>query len=465
MSDRILIVDAVAMNRIVMKVKLSAARYEVVTAETGTEALEIARAGKVDLIIMDMMMEGMNGAEVCVALRADPATAAIPIILVTAGDDPEARMEGLAAGADDFLTKPVDDIAILARVRSLLRNREEERRVESQSGALMGPGQFCCGEPAQAGYAIAPGRECGRIALLAGGDTMWMISQRNMLRKSIADEVFVLGRDAALALEEEDAPDVFLIEADRSVPNGGLRLMAELRSRAATRHAAVIVVLPAGDSERAATALDLGAADVVYRPCPGAEIAMRLRTQLARKKRADRMRETLEAGLRMAMIDPLTGLHNRRYGLNHLEQVATRCRAQGLRAGIVLVDVDHFKSVNDDHGHQAGDLVLATVAKILSDHLREEDMVFRIGGEEFLAVLPGCAHDEAQRIAERLRGAVARAHIPLESGIHVGVTISLGIGMLGGGQDAARRALAMTDRALYAAKGAGRNRVAVAPQD
>ena len=461
MSGRILIVDDVATNRIVLKVKLSAARYDVVTASTGAEAIEILRGGGIDAVIMDMMMPGMTGAEACTKIRAEPDTAAIPVILVTASDDAEARMAGLASGADDFLTKPVDDIALLARVRSLLRHREEERDVDSQSGALMGlpPARAGFGEAEQAPLPSAP--EAARIALISGGDTAWMLHQRDLLASLFRDEVSIIDRHAVLALAEAEAPDLFVLEADRAVPNGGLRLMAELRSRRATRHAAVIVVLPSADSDRAATALDLGAADVVCRPYPVAEIAMRIRTQLARKKRADRMRDTLETGLRLAVIDPLTGLHNRRFGLNHLDQVATRCRAQGVCAGVLLVDVDHFKAVNDRHGHQAGDHVLATIAKTLHEGLRDADMVFRIGGEEFLVVLPGSGPNEARMVAERLRRAVETAIVTLEDGTSVPVTISVGVGMLGDKADASRRALAVADRALYAAKEAGRNQVAV----
>jgi two-component system cell cycle response regulator len=466
MAGRILVVDDVATNRIVMKVKLSAARYDVVAAASGAEAVAIARRGGIDAIIMDMMMPDMTGAETCALLRADAATAAIPVVLVTAGDDAAARMEGLSAGADDFLAKPVDDIALLARVRSLLRSREDERDFEARSGALMGVSPQGFSEPAGQARLDPPAPPAvGRIALISGGDTAWLVEQRDRLRPLFGGEVTILTRDAALALAPDAAPDLFVIEADMGPQNAGLRLMSELRSRQATRHAASVVVLPAGDSERAATALDLGAGDVVYRPLDVAEIAMRIRTQLSRKKRADRMRDTLEAGLKMAVIDPLTGLHNRRYGLHHLDRIAVRCRAQGLRAGVIVFDVDHFKTVNDTHGHLAGDRVLSKVAQILQERLRGEDMVFRIGGEEFLAVLPATSREQVSRVAERLRDAVERTDFLLDDGTRVPVTISAGIGMLTEHDDAPRRALAVADRALYEAKEAGRNRVVLAPGD
>ena len=478
MPGRILIVDDVATNRIVMKVKLSAARYDVVPAGSGVEAIEVAKAGGIDIIIMDMMMPGMTGAEVCRRLREDPETAAIPVILVTASDDADARMEGLSAGADDFLSKPVDEIALLARVRSLLRTREEERDYEARGGALLEMARADMGHQAtgmaegggQAGFSTRDGATSaavpvpveGRICLVGGPEARWLTEQRDKLRPLFREAVTILGRDTALALTPETAPDLFLIDADLASRNDGLRLMSELRSRGATRHAAFIVLLAAGDSERAATALDLGAADVSYHPFPVEEIAMRIRTQLARKRRADRMRDTLDTGFRLAVIDPLTGLHNRRYGLHHLDQVATRCRAQGIRAGVIAMDIDHFKLVNDTHGHPVGDRVLARVAQVLKDSLRAEDLVARIGGEEFLAVLPDADLDQVRFVAERLRSAVEELRIAGPGGEALAVTLSLGVAMLEDRDDAAPDALDRVDRALYSAKGAGRNRVKLA---
>ncbi|CTQ48792.1 diguanylate cyclase [Jannaschia donghaensis] len=460
MTGRILIVDDVATNRIVMKVKLSAARYEVVPAASGAEALEIAASGGIDIVIMDMMMPGLTGAETCRRLRSDPATATIPVILVTASDDMDARMDGLSAGADDFLSKPVDELALLARVRSLLRSRGEEQDYRARGGDMI---EMACAtmpgmsEP-RPGFAGKPAVvNDGRIALIGGPDATWLPVQRDRLRPLFRETVSIMNGDKALAVPEAEAPDLFLLDADMASRNDGLRLMSELRSRLATRHAAFMILLPKGDSERAATALDLGAADVSYHPFSADEIAMRVRTQLARKRRADRMRNTLDSGLKMAMFDSLTGLHNRHYGLHQLEQVTTRCRALGLRAGLILMDIDHFKVVNDTHGHPVGDAVLARVAQTLQTSLRAEDMVARIGGEEFLAILPDTDMRNVRAVAERLRAAIEAMETPLPGGGSLTVTLSLGAGLLGEQDRVGADALARIDRALYSAKDGGRN--------
>lgn len=460
MTGRILIVDDVATNRIVMKVKLSAARYDVVPAASGAEALEIAASGGVDIIIMDMMMPGLTGAETCRRLRANPATSTIPVILVTASEDMEARMDGLSAGADDFLSKPVDELALLARVRSLLRSRGEEQEFRARGGDMIE--MACATMPGMAegrvGFAAKPAAQAeGRIALIGGAEAKWLPVQRDRLRPLFREAVSIMNRDVALAVSAAAAPELFLLDADIASRNDGLRLMSELRSRPATRHSAFMVLLPKGDSERAATALDLGAADVSYHPFSADEIAMRVRTQLSRKRRADRMRSTLDSGLKMAMFDSLTGLHNRHYGLHQLELIATRCRAQGIRAGLIMMDIDHFKQVNDTHGHPVGDAVLARVAQTLQGSLRSEDIVARIGGEEFLAILPDTDLRNVRVVAERLRAAVEEMEVRLPNGNLLSVTLSLGAGLLAEDDAAGAAAIARIDRALYSAKDSGRN--------
>ncbi|UWQ21161.1 diguanylate cyclase [Jannaschia sp. W003] len=482
MSGRILIVDDVATNRIVMKVKLAAARYDVVLASDGEEALRIARAGGVDVIIMDVLMPGVSGAEVCRRLRADPATAAVPVILITAVNDEASRLDGLEAGADEFLARPVDEVALLARVRSLLRSQEEEREFGERGGPWLGaefgfdpPAPLAMGGTAGGGLAEAPEafahpcedkvlairRTPGRIAVLCH-DTDEAGDLVDALAPGFDGAPLAMDRDGALALHGDAVPDVFVVDADLGGRGEGLRLMSELRSRHATRRAACVIVLPCCDTERAATALDLGAADVAHRPVVPAELSMRLRTQIARKRRADRMRASLEEGLRMAVIDPLTGLYNRRYGLHHLDRVATRCRGPEGSAGVILLDIDHFKAVNDTYGHPRGDEVLAAVAGALREQLRAEDLLCRIGGEEFLAVLPDVSLEQAHGVAERLRRAVASTSVRLGDGRRLAVTVSLGVTTVSGPGPAPERALERVDRALYAAKAEGRDRISVA---
>lgn len=456
MTGRILIVDDVATNRIVMKVKLAAACYAVDQASSGAEALDAAKRDRPDLILLDVLMPDMTGLEVCRRLKADPQTADIPVVLVTALADRASKMAGLEAGADDFLTKPVDEVTLLARARSLLRAGETARalRARGDSGAALGFAEPMAGFDAK--------DRPGRIWLVAPG-TQGAVVWKTALDERVG-QVRVVPREAALtdiAGENGEGPDVFVIKADLTHRNEGLRLLSDLRSRPGTQNAATLMVLPEGDTERAAIALDLGASDILYSPVDTQELAIRIRAQLDRKRQADLLRARMQAGLEMAVTDSLTGLHNRRYALHQLNTILGR---PGRGVAVMMLDLDYFKGVNDRYGHAAGDLVLQRVAKRLRAQLRQGDLLARMGGEEFLVALPDTDLDAAMDCGERLRGSIAETPFKLNRDVPpIRVTLSVGIALSAGQMnETADDLIARADRALYGAKSDGRDQVTLA---
>jgi two-component system cell cycle response regulator len=451
MTGRILVVDDVATNRIIMKVKLAAACYQVLQADCGLAALKIAKAEQPDLIILDVLMPDMDGMAVCDQLKADPETADIPVILVTALADNSSKMRGLQRGADDFLTKPVDEIALLARVRSLLRAREIQRelRLREETCAELG-----FHEPA-AGF-----EDASHIALIAP-DPATALAWKRALEAQVKAKISILPRQAALAdITAKNAPDVFVIASDLTHHNEGLRLLSDFRSRPASRHAATIMIVPTADSERAAIALDLGAGDILYDPFDAAELAVRIKTQLRRKRQSDRLRASVQIGLELAVTDSLTGLHNRRYAMHHLNRMLA---AHPSGVAVMMLDLDFFKSVNDRFGHAAGDRVLAVVAKRLRENVRGVDLLARLGGEEFLVAIPTCDAKQACDQAERLREVVCGTPIKiLESDTPILVTISVGVALKIEATETAEVLLLRADKALSGSKSEGRNVVRVA---
>jgi two-component system cell cycle response regulator len=456
MTGRILVVDDVATNRIVMKVKLAAACYVVEQADCGAAALTAAREVRPDLVLLDVVMPDMSGLEVCRQLKADPDTADIPVILITALADRESKMAGLEAGADDFLTKPVDEVTLLARVRSLLRARDTARELRQRGEPALGFAE------AAAGFA---GQERpGRIALVAPGPkgaVLW----KTALDDRLGGEVSILPRDAVLMglrPDEPEAPDVFVIAADLTHRNEGLRLLSDLLSRPATRNAATVMILPQGDGERAAIALDLGAHDILYDPVDPQELALRIRAQLGRKLQADRLRASLQAGLEMAVTDSLTGLHNRRYAMFQLDRMIAQ---PGRGAAVMVLDIDHFKQVNDRHGHSVGDRVLCLVARRLRAQLRTGDLLARMGGEEFLVALPDTDRPSAIDCAERLRASIADTPFVVGGDIPpLRVTLSVGLALtVPGWAETCQSLIDRADAALYGAKADGRDQVTLAP--
>ena len=462
MHGRILIVDDVATNRIIYKVKLGDAYYEPLLAADGRACLAMARAERPDLILLDLILPDMHGTQVLRDLRADPATRTIPVVVLTAANDADERLLALSAGADDVMSKPVADQVLLARVRNLLRTRGEQGFVASAWGM---PAHSVLGlSESPSGFETS-----GTIALVSSRPET-ALHWRHDLQPVLRDRLLVMSPDQAMAVQSSTAaaadplPDVFVIEAEPDAGSGGLRLMSELASRPATRHAATCIVTPTQEGEITATAFDLGADDVVVSTVGARELALRLRILLRRKRQADRLRATVEDGLRLAVIDPLTGIYNRRYAMPRLASIAAQAAQDGSDFAVMVVDLDRFKSVNDRFGHPAGDRVLAEVARRLSENLRISDLLARIGGEEFLVALPQTSLGDAQHVASRLREVIAEDSITLPSGQALHVTASIGVAM-------GRRGLAAedvgdlvdrADKALLQSKSAGRNQVTFA---
>lgn len=454
MSARILIVDDVAANRIIQQARLAAAFYEPLLAADGAACLTIARDERPDLILLDLGLPDIPGLEVLHRLRRDPACRDIPVIAL-AGPRAEERLAALAAGADDVMNRPANERLLLARVRNLLRLKAESDFPAPDALAIAGL--------AEAPAAFEPQ---GVIALVAAQSAS-AEDLRTALAGQLRDRLVVLSRREALAEiaaghGRDNRPEVFILQDDGCNPSGTLRLLSELKSHQSTRHAAVCVVGPAGEGDEAAMAFDLGADDAVGSGVSAEELALRTRGLLRRKRHSDRQRARMEDGLRLAMRDPLTGLYNRRFAAPQLASVAVGAREEGTPFAVMVMDLDRFKLVNDLHGHAAGDQVLVEVARRLTANLRETDILARIGGEEFLAILPRSSLMTARRVAERLCQAMEDQPIRLASGEELRVTVSIGVAVAGETGEtgfSVEGLVEQADLALLESKGAGRNQV------
>ncbi len=455
MSGRVLVVDDVATNRLLLRAKLSAAYYDVITAETGPQAIAMAKAEQPDMIMLDVMMPGMDGFEVCASLKSHDETYHIPVIMVTAFDTPEERIRGLEAGADDFLTKPFNDLALFARVRNLMRIKMmfDELRLRDLTSRELGltdilPAPFC-------------EEEIGGPILLAppsvadGAD--WALSVRERLGIPVVNATC---EREALNLAQLDLPDAFVVHQRLAEGGDGLRLVSSLRARPETRQAAVILVVDEGDIETAAKGLDLGASDYIEHPFDPNELVARIRTQLRRKRYSDQLRSNVRNGLKMAVIDPLTGIYNRRYASQHMLRVMERATdTQGVFA-VMMIDLDRFKRINDDHGHDAGDAVLREFSRRLQENIRGVDLVARFGGEEFFVAMPDIGHAAAAAAGERIRRAVEDTPFVLpchHERVHV--TVSIGVAIASHADTEPEVIIKRADTALFDAKETGRNRV------
>jgi two-component system, cell cycle response regulator len=452
-GGKILIADDVATNRIVLKVKLSAAFYQPLLAADGAACLDMARRDLPDLILLDQFLSDMPFTAVLRDLAQDPATRDIPVIVMTAYRDPRARIDALAAGAQEVLSKPVNDKVLMARIRSLIRAR-----------ATINPVADDASQTLQLSESPAVFHHPGHIALIAS-DPGLISDWQNLLRAYGGPDLILYPDAQALAASLSDphagpVPDVFAVETGADNAEASLRILSELRSNPVARHSAVCLVRPDDNTEQAAFALDMGVDDVILPAMVPGEILHRLRRLVARKRLLDRHRASVTDQLRLALIDPLTGLYNRRYAMAQLMQIAERALADSTSFAAFVIDIDRFKTVNDRFGHAAGDAVLTQVAQRMSENLRAGDLLARIGGEEFLAVLPNIALDEARLIAERLRSAMAAQPCSLADGRRVAVTTSIGLAISAATRpEDIPQLLEDADSALLAAKSSGRNQV------
>jgi two-component system cell cycle response regulator len=455
MAGRILIVDNVPTNRILLKVKLSGAFYEVLQATSGAEAIKQASHDQPDIIILDISLGDMSAQTACAKLKSDPSTRHIPVLIATPQGDSEAKISALKAGADEFLSKPIDELTLIARVRALMRARAtaDELRRRDTTARILGIENTPthCDKP-------------GKIALI-GRNAEDAMTWRAGLRGLIEHKIEIL--PAARVLEfiaTGDTADIYLISCDIHTSTDGLRLISDIRARPKTRRAGIILVHGPKDRKEAIMALDLGANDIITRGADPEEMALRLRSQLRRKQEADALRASVERGLQMAMIDPLTGLYNRRYAIPHLSQIAEQSAKSEQSFALMALDLDHFKSINDTYGHDAGDKVLIEVASRLRDNMRGMDLIARVGGEEFLICMPATSLMQAREAAERIREVIVQTPIPIDAkGGRLTASISIGLAMGGGvkmsGAPSIEGLLKTADQALYNAKSEGRNQV------
>ena len=289
------------------------------------------------------------------------------------------------------------------------------------------------------------------------------VAWRGALLKRLRGQIRVLPESTALAaLGRDTQPDAIIVAENAEAPHRTLRLISDLRCRANTMRAPILLVQDSPRTDPAVTALDIGISDLVETGFDADEVAMRLRRELARKAQEDRARAVLRDGVRLAVTDPLTGLFNRRYAMDRLDQFAAEARRGAEGYAVMALDLDRFKSINDRYGHAAGDAVLVEIAARMSRCLRQGDLLARIGGEEFLAVVRGCGLDRAKSAADRLRRAICDRPVTLPDGLgEIPVTVSIGLVMSDTHPAGSGALLTFADRALYEAKADGRNQVTV----
>ena len=443
MSARILVVDDLAPNVNLLQVKLQAEYYDVLTARSGYEALEVAQKERLDLILMDAMMPGMNGFEACKRIKNNPATWHVPVIMVTALEETKDRIRGLEAGADDFVTKPIDDFNLMARVRSLLRLKMVTDQLLSHTGHTLSNSR---------GLLETIENQKGRILLVEDHELhAKKLSKPLMERHQVIVEADPI-KAIRLAKSGIDVVVVSLVSNNFD----GLRVCASMKFNEESRDVPILVIGDPEDETKFVRAYDIGINDTIMRPVEVQELKARVQTLLRRKFYADSLRDNFNENLEMVVADPLTGLGNRRYFDRAIEPLFDALETRSTAFSVMVFDIDHFKRVNDILGHDMGDQVLKEVAARLVTNMRAVDVVARYGGEEFMIAMPETTAEEALIAADRVRALIAGTPVFVD-GAALQITTSVGVAEVESGENL-RDVFKRADDALYKAKQSGRNK-------
>ena len=451
MTARVLIVDDIPMNVRLLEARLTAEYFDVVTASSGAEALDICETAEVDIVLLDVMMPVMDGFEVCRRLKANPKTHHIPVVMVTALDQPSDRVKGLEAGADDFLTKPVDDMQLMARVKSLarLKSLTDELRARALTGQ-----QLAIEDAMRAMDSITT---TGGSVLIIDNDRRHAERVQGYLRGEHTVDVLL---DPADAVFQVSGGTYELVLVSMSLGEfDALRVCSQIRTVDHSRNLPIILMAEEADKPRVVRALDLGVNDFISRPIERNELMARVRTQIRRHRYAMELRESVNHSIALAVTDDLTGLYNRRYFDRHLNVLLGKAQEQDRAMAVMILDIDHFKAVNDTHGHDVGDVVLKEFSARVKRNIRGVDLACRFGGEEFVVLMPDADMSNAELVAERVRQAIAEKPFEISGARPLTVTVSVGVSFSESEADTPESLIKRADVALYRAKREGRNRV------
>ncbi len=455
MTAQILVVDDVPANVKLLEAKLTSEYYDVIAAKDGYEAIEIAKQHKPDIILLDVMMPGIDGFETCKRLKEIAEVAHIPVVMVTALSEKSDRLKGLEVGADDFLTKPINDMALFARVKSLVRIKVllDELRLRDKTNVQMGISSTD-----------------NTFLSDVSGSKILLVDDDQVQGKQIAAKLsetyqvdWIQEADQVMAKVQEGNYDMILMSTVLTDADG-LRLASQIKSQEETRNVPLLVLVDEDDLRLMLKALEMGINDYMTMPVDKNEMLARVRTQIRRKRYQDALRTQYQKSVSMALTDGLTGLYNRHFLNTHLENMVRQSVKSGKVISLMIMDMDHFKEVNDTYGHDVGDRVLKQLAELIMRISRSTDLAARFGGEEFVVLMPETDEQSSLGAANRMRELVEKSPFVVgANGETIHKTISIGIANSHPDGDSAEALIKRADEALYSAKRNGRNQVRVAP--
>jgi two-component system cell cycle response regulator len=453
-KKKVLIADDSQVSLASLEKVFSTSVFHTIRALNGKEAFEKAVCELPDLILLDVMMPEMNGFEVARILKDDSRTHSIPIIMVTALDDPENEHAGREAGAEEYLSKPVRPQELIARANSLIALRQYRDQLNirnhSQWSFIVGKNSDDAGPE--------PQKELPLVLLVEDNE-----SDAEMVRHFLKDLHLQLERlsNGADAVELCQTGRVDLLLLDILLPGlNGFEVCRQVKNSEKGKDLPIVVITCLEDMDSRLKCIELQADDFLVKPITGRELQARVKILLEKKKQLDRLRSHYEEALNSAVVDWLTGLYNHGYFKKFLDLEIKKSLRQRYPVTLIMIDIDNFKAVNDAYGHPTGDEILQELAQVVRKAVREVDLVARYGGDEFAVVLPYSDGHGALQVARRIDEAIKKyGFTPKASAQKTLLTVSMGVA--GYPEDAVHvdGLIHSADQKLYMAKTRGKNQI------
>ena len=452
---RILIVDDEPMNVKLLTAQLEGNNYKIIQAFGGKQAVDKALTHQPDLILLDVMMPDLDGFAVTRSLKNDPQTSSIPIILITALNGTDDKIQGLEIGAEEFLNKPVSKTELIARVKSMLRLRQyqEQLTIRSQSEAVFS-------ESSDRPFISEKNSVLPKV-LLVEDDQKDVKLIKNYLAGQPYEVITAYDGEEALALALKENIDLILL--DIMLPGtDGFEICNRMKQMDETKNIQIVLVTSLSDLESRIKGVEMGADDFLVKPINNRELQVRINALLKKNAYMDQLHAQYETAMDSAIKDGLTGLYNHAYFKRFLEIEVKRAIRQTYSTALIMMDLDDFKELNDRLGHLAGDVILRESAKIIQSSTREIDLAVRYGGEEFAIVLPYAGKNNALSVAERIRSSIEDYAFSLAGVPHPEhMTISIGIATCPEDALSVEDLIQKSDTMLYKAKKNGKNQICV----
>lgn len=422
-----LIIEAVPLYQKILRKICSDIGFEVSVSTSGAATLALENLNEFDIICLSFQLGDMTGIELTHHLRESKKGFYTPIIMLTSEESNDMTVNAMSAGITEVYYK--SDISVLDKgLREFIQNNTKTRKLS------------------------------GRVMLAEDSPAIAQMVQT--ILESLGLEVdHVVTAEAGLELIATNDYDLIVTDIVLAGMMTGLALVRLVRTMSGNKGSTPILGFSGmDDTSRKVELLRLGANDYVSKPFLEEELISRVSNLVINKQLLEQVEEQKKSFEKMAMTDQLTGLYNRHFVSEMVPKMISEAQRHKIPLSVVAVDIDHFKRVNDDHGHAVGDVVLAAVGELLSASCRNEDIPARLGGEEFIILLAHCGIDDAVAKAEQIR----KELMVLRPG-GLDITSSFGVAMLSDDKQAGFDELVSeADKALYRAKENGRNRVEVA---